>query len=229
MNPENILANSLSIIITSDGSHTVRNETTGDTYHSIHGAQQESNHVFIQSGLNFFLGITAAKKIKILEVGFGTGLNAYLTMQAAANLALHVEYKGLEPQPLEGGFTDRLNYSRADNLDFKRLHAVPWESKMDLTPHFSITKIKGNIHSVELQPGAFDLVYYDAFAPKSQPEMWDLEVFKKIKKAMAVPSVFVTYCAKGQVKRDLKTAGFIVESIPGPPGKREMVRALPLA
>lgn len=164
-----------------------------------------------------------------MEVGFGTGLNAYLTWQTAANLALHVEYIALEPQPLERGFADRLNYSRADNLDFKRLHAAPWESKMDLTSHFSITKIKSTIQSVELQPGVLDLVYYDAFAPKSQPEMWDLEVFKKIKSAMAVPSVFVTYCAKGQVKRDLKTAGFIVESVPGPPGKREMVRALALA
>ena len=209
---------SLSIITTKDGSHTIKNESTGDTYHSVHGAVQESNHVFIKSGLQCFLELASPRKIKILEVGFGTGLNAYLTIQAIIGKQVQVDYVALEPHPLEAHLVDGLNYGNDSN--FKALHHAQWNSAINVTTSFTLTKIKNTIQSA-----TFDLVYYDAFAPNTQPEMWTFEVFQKIKSLMAVPSLLVTYCAKGQVKRDLKSAGFIVESIPGPPGKREMVRA----
>jgi tRNA U34 5-methylaminomethyl-2-thiouridine-forming methyltransferase MnmC len=215
---------SLCIILTSDGSHTIKNETTGDTFHSIHGAVQESNHVFIERGLRYFLGLTASKKIKILEVGFGTGLNALLSMKENVEGNFQIEYTALEPFPLQDILIKELNYS-ATHSNFNLLHEAEWTKPFKVSPHFELTKIKNTIQSVELAEGAFDVVYYDAFAPNSQPDMWSLEVFKKIKSLMARPSLLVTYCAKGQVKRDLKSAGFMVEGIPGPPGKREMVRA----
>jgi tRNA U34 5-methylaminomethyl-2-thiouridine-forming methyltransferase MnmC len=216
--------NSLSIILTSDGSHTIQNETTGDTYHSIHGAVQESNHVFIQNGLHYFLDRTKATQISILEVGFGTGLNALLTMQACDKKDVQVDYVALEPFPLNEALLKELNY-HASAPKFMSLHGPQWNNRLAVTPNFSLTKIKATIHSYD-SPSPFDVVFYDAFAPSSQPDMWTHEVFEKIKSLMAVPSVFVTYCAKGQVKRDLRSAGFVVESIPGPPGKREMTRAL---
>lgn len=215
----------LSIITTSDGSHTIRNESTGDTYHSIHGAIQESDHVFIRSGLQYFFGLSSAEKVRILEVGFGTGLNALLTLQAIENKNVCVEYFTVEPFPLSSALFSNLNYTASENSYFKLLHEAPWETSININNNFSLTKIKSTVQEVELQNNFFNVVYYDAFAPNSQPEMWTLDVFRKLKNLAATPSVFVTYCAKGQVKRDLKTAGFLVESIPGPPGKREMVRA----
>ncbi len=214
----------LSIITTSDGSHTIRNETTGDTYHSIHGAIQESNHVFIQSGLLHFLSLTHAKTVRILEVGFGSGLNAFLTLKACEKYKVEVDYVALETNPLDDHLVAGLNYSKGDSR-FDVLHQADWHTPISISPNFSLTKFKQTIQAHNFLPGSIDLVYYDAFSPTSQPEMWTLEVFQKIKLLMATPSIFVTYCAKGQVKRDLKSAGFIVESIPGPPGKREMVRA----
>jgi tRNA U34 5-methylaminomethyl-2-thiouridine-forming methyltransferase MnmC len=213
----------LSILPTSDGSHTIKDASTGDTYHSVHGAVQESKHVFIQNGLRYFLDLTKAKMISILEVGFGTGLNALLTMQVCDIADVQVDYVALEPFPLEDGLVRDLNY-RTNDSRFISLHEGQWDKPVIIAPNFSLTKMKSTIQSCALQ-NSFDLVYYDAFAPTSQPDMWTPEVFKKIKSLMTAPSVFVTYCAKGQVKRDLKSAGFLVESIPGPPGKREMVRA----
>jgi len=215
----------LSIITTSDGSHTIKNESTGDTYHSIHGAIQESSHVFIESGLHYFFDLTNTKKVRILEVGLGTGLNVLLTLQATQKKNVQVDYFAIEPFPLEREIFSNLNYPTSTNSFFNLLHEAQWETVTPITDNFSLTKIKDTIQAVALQPNFFDVVYYDAFAPNSQPDMWTVEVFKKLRSAMTTPSVFVTYCAKGQVKRDLKSAGFVVESIPGPPGKREMVRA----
>lgn len=213
----------LSIILTDDGSQTIKDEATGDTYHSIHGAVQESNHVFIQNGLHYFLGTAPTRKVRILEVGFGTGLNALLTLRAVGGTDVEVEYIALEPYPLESTLIDALNYSTDSN--FKSLHEAKWHNPVFIAPNFSLNKMKRHIQEHDFLPRSFDLIYYDAFAPNSQPEMWTLEIFKRLKTMMDIPSVFVTYCAKGQVKRDLKSAGFKVEGIPGPPGKREMVRA----
>jgi tRNA U34 5-methylaminomethyl-2-thiouridine-forming methyltransferase MnmC len=211
----------LSIITTTDGSHTIKNELTGDTYHSIHGAIQESNHVFIHSGLNYFLQSNHKEVIRILEVGFGTGLNALLTLNAGENVA--IEYTTLEPNPLSPEIYEALNFENREM--FLCIHQAPWEKPQHIVSRFTLVKHQANLQQASFPENYFDLVYYDAFAPTSQPELWTLEIFQRIRSVMTSPSVFVTYCAKGQVKRDLKTAGFTVESIPGPPGKREMIRA----
>ena len=130
-----------SICITSDGSHTIKNETTGDTYHSIHGAIQESDHVFIQSGLRYFIDATSAKNVRILEVGFGTGLNALLTMQACERMKIHGTYTALEPFPLEQHLTNGLNYETTDS-NFKYLHEARWNCPIHIEPNFSLNKIK---------------------------------------------------------------------------------------
>jgi tRNA U34 5-methylaminomethyl-2-thiouridine-forming methyltransferase MnmC len=189
----------------------------------VHGAIQESNHVFIHHGFNYFHSVNSTKKIRILEVGFGTGLNAWLTMKACQSFDVQVDYTALEPFPLEEEIFNALNYGGSD---FLALHLSKWEQPISLSSNFSLTKIKQPIQQQDFPPGSFDIVYYDAFAPNTQPEMWSQEIFQRIKTMMDNSSVFVTYSAKGQVKRDLKSAGFVVESLPGPPGKREMVRAI---
>ena len=212
----------LTVIPTGDGSHTISNQSTGDTYHSIHGAVQESQHVFIQSGLQYFLRTYHKVSIRLLEVGFGTGLNALLTIKAGEGIG--IEYTTLEPSPLGPEIYKSLNFENREIL--LSLHQAPWGKGEDITNKFTLIKHQTMLELASLQENYFDLVYYDAFAPNSQPELWTLDIFQKIRMVMATPSLFVTYCAKGQVKRDLKSAGFKVESIPGPPGKREMIRAL---
>jgi tRNA U34 5-methylaminomethyl-2-thiouridine-forming methyltransferase MnmC len=212
----------MGVILTEDGSHTIKNETTGDTYHSIHGAVQESQHVFIKSGLGYFLSLHPRTEINILEVGFGTGLNALLTQAVPG---LKIEYTSLEPYPLSEEVYRALNYEPKETL--LALHQCEWDSSCSITKDFILTKLESTLSEAKLPENHFDVVYFDAFAPNSQPELWTQGAFAKIKSAMATPSVFVTYCAKGQVKRDLKAVGFHVESIPGPPGKREMIRATP--
>jgi tRNA U34 5-methylaminomethyl-2-thiouridine-forming methyltransferase MnmC len=213
------------IIQTTDGSHTIKNELTGDTYHSVHGATQESQHVFLKNGLDFFLNQHSSKQVKILEVGFGTGLNALLTLQQHADI--QIQYTALEPYPLPTEISQQLNYNGKDEL--LALHACAWNSPQRISKNFTLTKLQTTLEQAQFPENFFDVVYFDAFAPSSQPELWTQQAFSKIRDVMTRPSVFVTYCAKGQVKRDLKSVGFVVESIPGPPGKREMVRAIKLA
>lgn len=211
----------LSIVTTTDGSHTIRNDATGDTYHSVHGAVQESNHVFLKNGLGFFLSQHPGQKVRILEIGFGTGLNALLTLQSFP--AIDIEFTTLEPYPLTEEFFRSLNYERKESL--QRLHECEWSIPSSITEHFTLTKLKSTLSDAKLLVNHFDVVYFDAFAPNSQPELWTQMAFEKIFHSMKQSSVLTTYCAKGQVKRDLKSVGFIVESLAGPPGKREMVRA----
>lgn len=211
----------LSIVVTTDGSHTIKNELTGDTYHSVHGAVQESQHVFIKSGLEYFLTHHPQQKIKVLEVGFGTGLNALLTIHAYPEV--EIEYTTIEPYPLSEEIFQSLNYDGKEIL--LKIHQCGWNAPYSITKNFVLTKLQSKLVDAILPEKHFDVVYFDAFAPNSQPELWTPEAFVKIKSSLHTPSVFVTYCAKGQVKRDLKSVGFSLESIPGPPGKREMVRA----
>ena len=213
----------LRLIISKDGSHTIYRKDIDETYHSRHGAVQEALHVFISKGLK---EIEKSKRpINILEVGFGTGLNALLT---CVNSTSEVNYIGLEANPLSIKVLDSLNYDATvieDNSQevFKNIHNSPWETLCSITSLFSIKKVETTIQNFEItQP--IDLVYYDAFGPNSQAEMWDISIFEKIYKAMRPQGVFVTYCAKGQVRRDLKSVGFVMERLEGPPGKREMLR-----
>lgn len=218
------------IITTSDGSHSLLNTILNETYHSVHGAIQESRHVFIKSGLEYFLQTKGTKRIAVLEIGFGTGLNALMTLQSALQSDCEIHYTALEPFPLDLTLIQTLNYPKALNfpkaeLYFSNLHTVSWEMEHSIAGGFSIYKRKARVQNIDFSPSSFDLVYFDAFAPAKQPEMWELSVLEKIEQAMKSQAVFVTYCAKGQLKRDLKSLDFVVETLSGPPGKKEMVRA----
>lgn len=202
------------IILTSDGSHSLLNTTLDETYHSRHGAVQESQHVFIKNGLEFFAERNPVRPIKVFEVGFGTGLNALLTV----NTGLDVEYTSIEAFPLEESVYVQLNYQPKELL--LELHRNP---KLE-TRNFKLNKIHTTLETISLPANEFNLVFYDAFAPSKQPSMWELPMIEKVCTSLATGGLFVTYCAKGQLKRDLKNLGLEVETLSGPPGKKEMVR-----
>jgi tRNA U34 5-methylaminomethyl-2-thiouridine-forming methyltransferase MnmC len=203
----------IKIIVTEDGSSSLLNTDLDETYHSRHGAIQESIHVFIKNGLERI----HSHPVNIFEVGFGTGLNALLT----AATGLNVNYTSIEAFPLDESIYTALNYSPKELL--VSLHRAPWNETVQISPAFSLRKLKGNLVTTPLD-GTYDIIYFDAFAPSKQPEMWELPILKKVCDTLAPGGIFVTYCAKGQLKRDLRSLGLEVETLPGPPGKKEMVR-----
>lgn len=213
--------------ITADGSHTIYLPELDETYHSVHGAVQEANHVFINAGLNF----VSNKTTKILEIGFGTGLNAFLTLLESQNVARKIHYVGVEAFPLKESLINELNYldelevNKINKENFYLLHQCDWEDYQIITTNFDLKKVRSDIKNFVTHE-QFDIVYFDAFGPRVQPEMWDKSVFQKMFKLLNIGGVLVTYCAKGSVKRALKEVGFEVENLPGPPGKREMTRAI---
>lgn len=215
------------IILTADGSHSLLDRSLNETYHSRHGALQESIHVFIRSGLDYFVASKGAPEIAVLEVGFGTGLNAFLTLERTRELNARVRYVSIEPHPVERSIWCKLNYGgRGDRANgFMKLHELPWDVECTLTSQFVIHKIHSTFQSFSSEPGQFDLVYFDAFAPGKQPDMWSLDVMKKVEMLMRAGGLFITYSAKGQLKRDLQSLGLRVESLAGPPGKKEITRA----
>ena len=219
---------SIEIISTKDGSHSLLNTELNETYHSVHGALQESMHVFIDHGLDFFSMHYATGRISVLEVGFGTGLNAFLALKYAQRTSRAVHFTSLEAYPLEKSIWESLNYGEllSDQHHFSKLHESPWGTEIAFNPKFSLLKIKATIQEVDLGKQAFDVVFFDAFAPGVQPEMWDLPIVTKVHEALKSGGVFVTYSSNGQLKRDLRSLTFQVESLVGPPGKREMTRAL---
>lgn len=208
---------------TRDGSFTLLNTALGETYHSRHGALSESNYVYIEKGL---YSNNAFEVQKVLEVGLGTGLNAWLSSKWAVENACQVEYYALEPLPLP----EDLCLCPVEDVEevstFNLLHNCPWESPFQCNPYFTITKKEQTIDAFLTAPSFQpNLVFYDAFAPGYQPEMWRPEIFKLLFEIMIPNGILVTYCAKGDVRRALKQAGFKLERLKGPPGKREMVRA----
>ena len=250
------------IQITEDGSHTLFSEMAGQTYHSSHGAIQESNHIFI-SQLS-----TLNSQLSVLEIGFGTGLNVLLTAQWANEHKVKIEYTTIELYPLESVIYRELNYGRllGDEELFLRLHEVAWNAGfVQVSEYFALRKCKSDIvewvennsqfiiHNSQLldqsdlsdQSGStlnsqlstfnsqlstfnfqYDVVYFDAFSPDAQPELWSEEVFLNIYQLMKEGSVLTTYCAKGDVRRAMLAAGFKVEKLQGPPGKRHILRAV---
>ncbi|MBX2845689.1 MAG: tRNA (5-methylaminomethyl-2-thiouridine)(34)-methyltransferase MnmD [Saprospiraceae bacterium] len=209
---------------TKDGSFTLFNEQLDEHYHSIHGAHTESQHVFIEAALNYFVQHYSTTPISILEMGFGTGLNAWLSQEFAHNHQRSVAFTSLEAYPLSLEQIQPLDYPEG----LYQLHEVEWEQATHLTEFFSLTKKKSSLHQWLLSEDLpyYDIIYYDAFAPSAQPELWTKEVFAGLYAQLNKNGVLTTYCAKGQVKRDLKAVGFTVENLPGPPGKREMTRAI---
>lgn len=214
-------------IVTTDGSHTLFSEQHGVTYHSRYGAVTESAHVFINAGLRY--KAVVQREISVLEIGLGTGLNAMMTWLEAEKRGLVVDYTGVELYPPHLDVIKNLNYPQLLGVperagDFCKLHTMRWGRKQTFSDVFVFTKLKVSIDSF-LSPDAFDLIYFDAFAPQAQPELWTVEVFQNMHKSLRPDGVLVTYCAQGEFKRSLKKAGFTVERLQGPPGKREMTRA----
>jgi tRNA U34 5-methylaminomethyl-2-thiouridine-forming methyltransferase MnmC len=219
--------NEIKIIESGDGSHTLLHSTLNETYHSMHGAVQESEHVFIRSGLEPL--IPAKKTIRIFEVGFGTGLNAWLTYKKVENSDTKIIYHSLEPFPLKESIYTQLNYTKSSenkNLQdfFLQIHQAEWNKEVELNNNFILKKIKLKLEDYTPVDQNFDLVYYDAFAPSKQAEVWLPENLQKVYALLTKEGILVTYCARGQFKRDLKEIGFLVETLPGPPGKKEMTR-----
>ena len=206
---------------TADGSATLFVPELNEHYHSVKGARTESQHIFIDMGLD----ASAATEPHILEIGFGTGLNALLTLGYAGRQKRKVHYTGVELFPLPWETVELLGYS-TDPL-FRALHTVLWGEDAIITPYFTLRKEHADINAMahSLSP-KFDIIYFDAFAPEKQPEMWSQELFNRLYVTLNQGGILTTYCAKGIVRRMLQTAGFTVERLPGPPGgKREILRA----
>ena len=221
----------IQLIQTNDGSSSLLNVALNETYHSTHGAIQESTHVFIKNGLQFFVEKNRAASVSVFEVGLGTGLNALLAILFSEGNDIHVDYTSIEVFPIDWGTASQLNYPKQLNGEetqnyFQQFHQTEWNKKIKITEGFSLLKVKSSIQDFDFSSNKFDIIFFDAFAPNKQPEMWTLPVLEKIVRAIKSSGLFVTYCAKGQVKRDLKSLGMVVESLAGPPGKREMVRAI---
>ncbi len=216
-------------MLTGDGSHSVRIPEMQVTYHSTHGAIQESIHVFIGAGLQHFFFRRVKKDIAIFEMGFGTGLNALLTLQAAALLPAAISYTAIDTYPLPADLFRQLNYSTLTGYEglqtwFMDLHTSEWNKEVTIGNRFRLTKLETSLENFRPQQ-KFDIIYFDALAPEIQPELWTAASFKKLFALLEDGGVLTTYCSKSIVRKALAEAGFRVEKIPGPPHKREMVRA----
>lgn len=212
------------VLLTKDGSHTIFVPELGEHYHSIHGAIQESNIIYIEAGLKS----TKKKQLRILEFGMGTGLNVLLTFKEASESGRIIDYHAIEKYPLTKIEIQSLNLRELVKLEdpkiFDKIHLDKWSSEILLSKEFSLTKYKTDFREAKLN-GIYDIVYFDAFAPAIQADLWTSSIFNKIAEVTSSGSVLTTYSSKGEVKRKLQNAGFKVEKIPGPPGKREFIRA----
>lgn len=224
------MSEKLKIITTEDGSHSLYHEQLQEFYHSFHGAYRESIHVYMIYGLDSWLARNPRKfPIRIFEVGFGTGLNAWLTLVWAEQNQIPVLYHTIEPFPIEKEVYSQLNYIEHDHgiwhfhKYFEALHQAPWNEGGPVSEYFNFKKDIVTLEKAQLYPS--DVVFFDAFAPSKQPELWTKEILGKVTDAMRPGGLFTTYSAKGQLRRDLKDLGLEVEILPGPPGKKEMTRA----
>ena len=212
------------LILTEDGSHTLLVPEIDESYHSTHGAIQESRHIFINAGLKQ----CATPEIRVLEIGFGTGLNAFLTLLEAEKRKIKIHYTSLEHYPLDVEKALQLNYAEQLNAnkkaDFELLHTCEWNKETAISEYFYIEKIKVDFTQYTCSE-MFDICFFDAFSPEKQPEMWTEERFKMLFSYANKNAILTTYCAKGSVRRAMLAAGFKVERLQGPPGKREMLRA----
>jgi len=218
------------IIITDDGSSSLELLDAKEQYHSSFGAIQEAQFVYIKNGLNYiFSKFENNNNIVILEMGFGTGLNAFLSYLFAKENHINIDYTGIEAYPLNADEISQLNYIEQLNVKqdgevFTEFHSLKQNKIVQLKPNFSLIKYFKKLETIKIN-SRFNLIYFDAFGPAIQPELWTESIFKKMFEVMLPQGVLVTYSAKGQVRRNMQQIGFIVERLPGPPGKREMLRA----
>jgi tRNA U34 5-methylaminomethyl-2-thiouridine-forming methyltransferase MnmC len=217
----------MQIVLTKDGSHTIYVPDLNESYHSMNGAVNESMHVFIDAGLN----ASRLNSLNVFEMGFGTGLNALLTWMECKRQGRKVNYRTVEINPLKDEIVKRLNYEETLGLDqagrsvFRLMHNVPWGEDTIVDDHFLLHKFHGSLYDYVF-PCNFDLIYFDAFSPEKQPDIWQYDIFEKLSGVMNSGAILTTYCAKGKVKRTLKELGFKTEILPGSRGKREMIRAI---
>jgi tRNA U34 5-methylaminomethyl-2-thiouridine-forming methyltransferase MnmC len=214
------------IIITSDGSSSIYIPEWDESYHSKHGAIQEAYHVFIKSGLDLFKNNT---QIAILEIGLGTGLNCFITFLECQKRNLKINYEGVEAYPLQAEEIVQLNYvqqlkAKTQTKYFNKIHTSRWGEDIRIDSNFSLKKRKQSFKEIS-DKNKFDLIYFDAFGPKVQPELWIEEIFKIMYQSLKYDGALVTYSAKGSVRRAMQSVGFMIEKLAGPPGKREMLRA----
>lgn len=215
------------IIITSDGSTTIHLPQWDEQYHSKFGAIQESYHVFIKNGLDLF---ETGSEISILEIGFGTGLNCFITFLEGRNNDLKIDYTGVEANPVKQDEVDRLNYvvelkAISDRKIFNEMHLFSWNKRNALSSSFILLKKKEFFENIK-DTNRYNLIYFDAFGAQVQPELWTAGIFKKMYQALKLNGILVTYSSKGSVRRAMQEAGFEVEKLSGPPGKRHMLRAV---
>lgn len=216
------------IILTGDGSATIKVPALNVCYHSVHGAVQESIHVYLNAGLHSALEKFPNEPLQIFEMGFGTGLNALLTAIEAEKINRDIIYTAVETVPITNDEVEQLNYPAQLGVDekiFNQLHTAPWKKDAVINSNFILHKT--NVSLLEYSTDKhFHLIYYDAFAPAAQPELWSEIVFKKLFHLLHTGGILVTYCAKGAVRRAMQAAGFAIKKLPGPPGKREMLQAI---
>ncbi len=213
------------IITTADGSKTIHLEAWNEQYHSKHGAVQEAYHVFVDRGLSAI----QKSQISILEIGFGTGLNALITFLEATSKGLQINYTGVERYPVIAAELDQLNYIselKAEEYKdlFRAMHSCSWEVETEITTYFRLCKQQKDFKEID-DVQEYDLIYFDAFGARVQPELWTEEIFQIMFNSLKKNGILVTYAAKGSVRRAMLAVGFQVERLPGPPGKREMLRA----
>ena len=214
------------IVRTADGSKTIQLTDWNEQYHSLHGAVQEAYHVFIEAGLRQF----SDRELSILEVGLGTGLNALITLLEAPSLGLKLHYTALETAPVSEAEWRELGYGSALDttgaaLWYEALHGCPWEEPFTLRDGFTLTKNNTDLRQFVAPAPAYDLIYFDAFGARVQPDLWTEDIFSSMFSALRPGGILVTYSAKGSVRRAMEAVGFRTERLPGPPGKREMLRA----
>ena len=221
------------IVKTGDGSTTIQITEWNEQYHSMHGAVQEAQHVFLKMGLDYIVTQNPhLTELNILEIGFGTGLNALLTLTHAAQkqIALPIMYEGIEAYPVLKNELDQLNYFELIDFNtapelFEKMHNTAWEQAVAISQTFNLKKRKQTFETI-VDKNAHHLIYFDAFGARVQPELWEQPIFRKMYEALSQNGVLVTYAAKGSVRRAMQAVGFKVERLPGPPGKREMLRAV---
>lgn len=218
------------IIITSDGSKTIHIPEWNEQYHSTHGAIQEAKHVYLKHGLAFFCASEAyvnLSQISILEIGFGTGLNAFLTAIEAQTQNLNCHYVGVEGFPVSREELKALNYTEALKHQelFNKIHICNWEENTSISKNFQLKKQQKQFSEIVVE-NQFDVIYFDAFGPRVQPELWTEAIFKNMYNAMKIGGILVTYCAQGHARRAMLSVGFTVTKVEGPPGKRHMLRAV---
>jgi len=218
------------LLKTGDGSYTIHLPEWNEQYHSKHGALNEALHVFIKTGLHYFLAENPSEEIEILEIGFGTGLNAFLTLMEAEKLKLNIGYTGLEAYPVVISEVEKLNYPELLKVDtslLMDLHKCSWEERCKISEYFQLMK-RIQYFSELSENNTYNIIYFDAFGARVQPGLWTEKIFEIMYTALKTKGMLVTYAAKGSVRRAMLAVGFKVERLPGPPGKREMLRATKL-